>query len=749
MISIKTPAIKAHLRTVPVSGEGALLLSETGAHVLKGRIYEAVVPLIDGRRSADEIVEALAPQVTPATVWYALLRLEQAGYLAESAPEIPEGIAAFWSSLGLDVSQVHTALEATTVRVLSAGVPVADRFAAALGQFGVNVVTDETDVAADMEVILAANYLADELIALYEAAHHERRRCLLVRPTGLEIWVGPLFEPGETGCLHCLRLRLERNRPAHGIAARNVSKPSGPPPVPAMPALEEAIYVLAAVETAKILAGVESTVADAIVALDLRDLSMHTHRLVANPACAYCGTPPVDAPAPVHLQPGSASVDTDSGFRTSTPSETLAKYGHLVSPVTGIVSALNPMELDTMEDVANVGHAYVVQDRFIKPPTRLDDLQSIFRTVSMGKGTTDAQARASALCESLEMYSSMRNGGEAVRQGTFRELGDDAIHPNEVMRFSERQYRNRNVAKTLERRFSVPEPFDPDLKIDWTPVWSLTAGRHRLLPTDLIYMNDDQHQVAGSPNGCATGNTLEEAVLHGLYELIERDAIGVWWYNRLSMPGVDITAFDDPWLSGLPAYYRTLGREVVALDLTHDFGIPVIAGISYQSDEPRERIHIGFGCHLDVATALRRAMLEVRQAFSIWHSEDEHQGEEIKNTYLYRWLTKATRASQPYVVPDSSVPPRTRAEFPSPPGPDMLASINLCQRVVEAQGLEVLVGDLTRPDVGLPAVRVIVPGLREFRPRFAPGRLYDVPVNLGWIDRPLSEEELNPIPFIF
>ena len=55
----------------------------------------------------------------------------------------------------------------------------------------------------------------------------------------------------------------------------------------------------------------------------------------------------------------------------------------------------------------------------------------------------------------------------------------------------------------------------------------------------------------------------------------------------------------------------------------------------------------------------------------------------------------------------------------------------------------------TRSVVGLPVVKVVVPGLRHFWARFAPGRLYDVPVQLGLLDRPLREEELNPIPIFF
>jgi ribosomal protein S12 methylthiotransferase accessory factor len=68
-----------------------------------------------------------------------------------------------------------------------------------------------------------------------------------------------------------------------------------------------------------------------------------------------------------------------------------------------------------------------------------------------------------------------------------------------------------------------------------------------------------------------------------------------------------------------------------------------------------------------------------------------------------------------------------------------------CQTLVERHGMEMLVIDQTRPDIGLPVVKVCVPGLRHFWPRFAPGRLYDIPVALGWLEQSLIEEELNPI----
>jgi oxazoline/thiazoline synthase len=76
---------------------------------------------------------------------------------------------------------------------------------------------------------------------------------------------------------------------------------------------------------------------------------------------------------------------------------------------------------------------------------------------------------------------------------------------------------------------------------------------------------------------------------------------------------------------------------------------------------------------------------------------------------------------------------------------DLMEDVLTCQVLIERQGLELFVLDQTRPDIALPVAKVIVPGLRPSYARFAPGRLYEIPVRLGWLPRHLTEEELNPV----
>jgi ribosomal protein S12 methylthiotransferase accessory factor len=102
-----------------------------------------------------------------------------------------------------------------------------------------------------------------------------------------------------------------------------------------------------------------------------------------------------------------------------------------------------------------------------------------------------------------------------------------------------------------------------------------------------------------------------------------------------------------------------------------------------------------------------------------------------------------------YLAPDPQPGCRRLNDFPNLASDDFREDILTCMRLARAQGVEILVLDQTRPDVGLPVVRVIAPGLRHFWARFGPGRLYDVPLRKGWHSRKLSESELNPFVIQF
>jgi oxazoline/thiazoline synthase len=165
-----------------------------------------------------------------------------------------------------------------------------------------------------------------------------------------------------------------------------------------------------------------------------------------------------------------------------------------------------------------------------------------------------------------------------------------------------------------------------------------------------------------------------------------------------------------------------------------------MAALSRRTDKPAEDIMFGFGCHFDPGIALRRALTELNQLLpAVLQTPSDDPA-------LLDWCTRRTLANQPYLGPDRSIPAKRRADYGYTLRADLLDDIRAAEQLLRVHGLELLVLDQTRPDLGLPAVKVMVPGLRHFWARFGHGRLYDVPVRLGRRTTPIPYDQLNPIP---
>jgi ribosomal protein S12 methylthiotransferase accessory factor len=156
------------------------------------------------------------------------------------------------------------------------------------------------------------------------------------------------------------------------------------------------------------------------------------------------------------------------------------------------------------------------------------------------------------------------------------------------------------------------------------------------------------------------------------------------------------------------------------------------------TENSQEQFEFGSGAHFDTQIAVLRAMTELNQFLSINLMGGRNTGNCSHDDSELRL------GDHPYLAPSGNplVLPNFSAKFGRL---DKREQVMACVRLAKRQGLDFLVLDQTRPDIEVPVVRVIVPGLRHFYRRFAPGRLYDVPVKLGLRDRPLSEDDLNPL----
>ena len=387
----------------------------------------------------------------------------------------------------------------------------------------------------------------------------------------------------------------------------------------------------------------------------------------------------------------------------------------------------------------------------------LSSLRRSLRSKSAGKGSTRDQSEVSALCEAVERYSGAFHGDEIRVRKRFIEFDrrEEAIHPNNAQLFSDNQLDNAKSINAKGHPYNiVPPRLDSDAEIDWTPVWSLTQQRHRYLPTSMLYsMPPEQRGPAdliADSNGCAAGNTLEEAILQGFYELVERDAFAIWWYNRLRMPAVDLSSFDDEYLASAADYYARYERDLWVLDITSDISIPTFVALSRRPDEKTEDIIYGAGAHADPRIAALRAICELKPvSYLVCHVPRGGDSRPMIDDPLALWWWKTARlADCCWLLPATDSSLCKASSYPVIESTDMRDDVEYCRALIEAKDMEFLVLNQTRPDIGMPVVRVIVPGMRHFWARFAPGRLYDVPVSMGCRKCPLAEADLNPAPVI-
>ncbi|MBC7859572.1 MAG: TOMM precursor leader peptide-binding protein, partial [Burkholderiaceae bacterium] len=670
------------------------------------------------------------PALAPREVLGALEQLAGKGYVTARAAAQPASALAFWELMGADGAAALAGLADLTVSIDSVGALNPEPLAQTLAASGIRMVE-----SGRLHIALTDDHLRPELLGMARRAAAAEAPLLLVKPTGATPSVGPLIDARHGSCLACLQFWVRTNHPVEALIARVHSAAGCHLPLAVSASSKQATYGLAAA----IIAGMfalrqdKNPLAHALLTLDLATMESKRHAVVKRPQCPCCGEPELmRRQAEVFPEPQSVRdlLCRDGGYRRRDPVQTFEQYQHLISAVSGPIAYLHPMPR------RHAGARKVYVAGYLVCPQEIPRGNG-FDKICAGKGQTDEQARASALCEALERFSGVYQGDEASVRGSMNTLGERAIDFGALQNFSEWQYDNRDAINSLtdDRRKQVPLRFGPDTVIDWTPAWSLTSGKQHYVP--LTYCFAEAPGAAGAaygihnPNGAAAGNCREEAILQGFLELVERDATAVWWYNQIDLPQIDLASFGDPYFDRLALDYAAIGWDLWVLDLTHDLGIPVCAALAHQRAE--RRYAIGFGCHLNGRLAVQRALTEVNQLF-------DPAGDSPAP-----W-DRAKMNDTGFLFPSPERGQRRAADLSSVGGVDLQADIAHCVALLAARGMELLVVDKTRPDIGLNVVQAIVPGLRHFWPRFGAGRLYSVPRAMGWLAQPKAEHALNPAP---
>lgn len=276
----------------------------------------------------------------------------------------------------------------------------------------------------------------------------------------------------------------------------------------------------------------------------------------------------------------------------------------------------------------------------------------------------------------------------------------------------------------------------PDAELSWHPVGRLVDGAHALLPADLCLRRPlDQRDIEPPfplSNGSAAGTSWDAAALHGMLELIERDAASLWWRggNRggLIPPQHEAHAMAEALLPRLRQ--DATRRWSWLLDITTDIGVPCVAAVSCGAK--------GFGFAFGLAarptltSAARSAILEMCQlelALAVVEAKRRERGEAALNQRDRGHLRRATMIDADRCPLLQPVPERKQhlaIEATDPGAVLQLIGNRLGQLGIETFGL-----NLTRPQLAVPVARVIAPGLQPEPSEIITPRLADMITQTG------------------
>jgi ribosomal protein S12 methylthiotransferase accessory factor YcaO len=396
-----------------------------------------------------------------------------------------------------------------------------------------------------------------------------------------------------------------------------------------------------------------------------------------------------------------------------------------------------------VSDITYLDRLYIPNFSAVLPGTE----DSIW--VYSGKGATKAQAKAGALMEAIERYSSLsRAHANDFIQGTYAQLSkcySKVLHPAEVL-------------EPVHQQYSSTESV-----LDYLPGFDLMNNEEVLVPAQLTLSRYSSQTPASSPflyshtNGIASGNVLEEAICHGLCEVIERDAVSIAdlcascipytvlerirnILTKHSTPAYPISSvLDDKFVDDSSIFpdvdiseitqecepinflvkrFTDSGIPLLVKDITQkDIGIPTFVASSIEwVTNSYGYFSKGFGTNPDARIALIRAITEVSQtrAVNIQGARDDLKHIRYNsNDELYKRKWQFIPATS--LLRSDSQKTIRFSEIKSHVNHDILSDIKLILACLKKARLKrAIVVNLTNSNVGIPVVRVIVPGLETF-----------------------------------
>ena len=320
-------------------------------------------------------------------------------------------------------------------------------------------------------------------------------------------------------------------------------------------------------------------------------------------------------------------------------------------------------------------------------------------SIYAGKGATKSQAKASAMMEAFERYSAeiSKSDTSEFLYGLYGEM-ENAVNP--------------------ETLILPPLTFEAEkTSLDWVKVVEITDEQEYMVPANAIYHPyiSDKGSVLfkSNTNGLASGNRIEEAVYHGITEVVERDAWSIFEIKKEPKREVDCEEIENPLIKEMLDKFKKAGIRIKLLDLTADVQITTMAAVADDTilKDPA-LLSLGVGTHLNPEVAVIRALTEVAQSRATQiHGtrEDTNRAVFMRKAGYERMkrINKHWFSDSHKIIDLAQIKDKSKITFKE--------DIETCVNILGKNGFKrIYYRDLTRKEVDIPVVRVLIPGMEVY-----------------------------------
>lgn len=580
------------------------------------------------------------------------------------------------------------------------------------------------------------------------------REVTTVHLHGRDAYVMTGVESERAPCALCFHrrwqaIRREDERDALEMSGSSCALPSG---VWLMPPVLEALHLLVDEDAAPPTDEGECSVRR----LQLDTLATRTFPLLADPDCPACGTIPENLPerADVSFAPRPKS-DIDS-YRLTSLRDYAMDIDVFANPVCGVLGPQAPAAFDNPTTIPVTGYSYV------------RGAAHLYEFFWSGHADNIEDSRRLAVLEGLERYAGLlARGLPEPRWAALRELDGPALDPRSCTLYP-REFYDYNAPYFVE--------FTADLEIPWVWGRNLTTDTATLVPQRLVHYLDQTGPafVDECSNGCATGGSPEEAILHGVLELVERDSFLLTWFARHRAVEIDPLSSGAADISIMVARMALEGFDVRMFDTRVDLPIPVVTAVAVRTDGRPGALCFAAGSSLDPVQAMRAALCEVasyvpsfdrRMASGADEArtmlEDFGLVRELKHHALLHGMTEMVEHSE-FLLGERRARPLSEVyeewDRTRPRNLDLSDDLRWVVSALADRGFDLVAVDQTSPEqrsIGLYTYATVVPGLIPIdfgwhkQRAFHMERTRTAHRDAGLRETALRFEDLNPVPHPF